>query len=134
MNFGVNFPQPWTTRGSNAVQKPPNYSVKLLIFRNSPNLKYRLTIWVSLIRLIFLFPDAVSKTNWLSISYKSLVHIRFNFFQIFPNSGNWIKNVKKVLRNVSEAVFERFFVIPNYGDVREEMRLLKQFLHDFEIF
>ena len=30
--------------------------------------------------------------------------------------------------------FERFFVIPNYGDVREEMRLLKQFMHDFEIF
>ena len=45
-----------------------------------------------------------------------------------------MKNFKKVLRNVSEAVFERFFVIPNYGDVREEMCLLKQFLHDFEIF
>ena len=45
-----------------------------------------------------------------------------------------MKNFKKVLRNVSEADFERFFVIPNYGDVREEMRLLKQFLHDFEIF
>ena len=44
-----------------------------------------------------------------------------------------MKYFKKVLRNVSEAVFERFFVIPNYGDVREEMRLLKQFLHDFEI-
>ena len=45
-----------------------------------------------------------------------------------------MKNFKKVLRNVSEAVFERIFVIPNYGDVREEIRLLKQFLHDFEIF
>ena len=45
-----------------------------------------------------------------------------------------MKNFKKVLRNVSEAVFERFFVIPIYGDVWEEMRLLKHYLHDFEIF
>jgi len=29
-----------------------------------------------------------------------------------------MKNYIIVLRNVSEAVFERFFVIPNYGDVR----------------
>ena len=35
-----------------------------------------------------------------------------------------MKNFKKVLRNVSEAVFERFFVIPNYGDVREDMFFL----------
>ena len=45
-----------------------------------------------------------------------------------------MKNFKKVLRNLSVADFERVYVIPNYGDVREEMRLLKQFLHDFEIF
>ena len=45
-----------------------------------------------------------------------------------------MKNFKKVLRNVSEAVFERFFVIPNYGDVREGTRLLKQLLIDFEKF
>lgn len=79
-----------------------------------------------------LFSDVVSKTYLLTISYKYLVHIRFKIFQIFPNSGNWVKNFKKVLRNVSEAVFERLFVIPNYGVVREEMRLLKQFLRDLE--
>lgn len=45
-----------------------------------------------------------------------------------------MKNFKKVLRNVSEADFERFFVIPNYGDVREEMFLLKQLLINFEKF
>ncbi len=43
-----------------------------------------------------------------------------------------MKNFKEVLRNVSEAVFERFFVIPNYGDVREEMCLLKLFMINFE--
>ena len=43
-----------------------------------------------------------------------------------------MKNFKKVLRNVSEAVFERLIVIPNYGDVREEMCLLKQLLINFE--
>ncbi len=41
---------------------------------------------------------------------------------------------KIVLRNVSEAVFERFIVIPNYGDVREEMCLLKKLLINFEKF
>lgn len=45
-----------------------------------------------------------------------------------------MKYFKKVLRNVSEADFERFFVIPNYGDVREEMFLLKQLLINFEKF
>ena len=43
-----------------------------------------------------------------------------------------MKNFRKVFRNVSEAVFERFCVILNYGDVREEMCLLKHFLNDFE--
>lgn len=56
-----------------------------------------------------LFPDALSKTNWMSISYNSLVHIRFIFFQTFPNSGNAIKNAKKVLWNISERDFWRYF-------------------------
>ena len=34
-----------------------------------------------------------------------------------------MKNVKKVLRNVSEADFERFCLIPKYGDVREDVTL-----------
>lgn len=34
-----------------------------------------------------------------------------------------MKNVKKVLRNVSEADFERFCLIPKYGDVRENKPL-----------
>ena len=51
-----------------------------------------------------LLSDALNKTNWLSISYKSLVHIRFIFFQTFPNSGNAMKNAKEVLWNISEGV------------------------------
>jgi hypothetical protein len=43
-----------------------------------------------------------------------------------------MKNVKKVLRNVSEADFERFIVIPKYSDVREEMWPGKRFLFDLE--
>ena len=35
---------------------------------------------------IDLLADAVYKSNWLSISYKNLVQIRFKNFQIFPNS------------------------------------------------
>ena len=43
-----------------------------------------------------------------------------------------MKNFKKVLRNVLEAVIEQLCAIPNYGEVRRKMCLQKQFLFDFE--
>ena len=62
-----------------------------------------------------LFSDALNKTNWLSGSYKSLVHIRFNYSQTFPNSGNAINNGKKVLWDISEGIFVENKWNRNYG-------------------
>ena len=33
-----------------------------------------------------------------------------------------MKNFRKVLRNVSEADYERFYKIPKYGEVRGKLR------------
>ena len=43
-----------------------------------------------------------------------------------------MKNFRKVLRNVSEADYERFYKIPKYGEVRGKLSLSKQNIVDFE--
>ena len=44
-----------------------------------------------------------------------------------------MKNFRKVLRNVSEADYERFYKIPKYGEVLGKISLSKQNIVDFEI-
>ena len=52
-----------------------------------------------------------------------MVHIRFIFFQTFPNSGNAIKNAKKVLWNISDSVF----VEKRQTEITGEVLIEKQF-------
>ena len=53
----------------------------------------------------------------MSISYNSLVQIRFNYFQTFPNSGNTIKNGIKVLWIMSEADSIEIKNVEIYGEL-----------------
>ena len=63
----------------------------------------------------------------MSISYNSLVQIRFNYFQTFPNSGNTIKNGIKVLWIMSEADSIEIKNVEIYGELLCGVRILEPF-------